>query len=206
MGQWVNPDETDPRTWRGEEPHGAVRHGEDILSVVERADKTGLPYQYEEDVHYTDDVAAFFRTRTYTNARVVYNCGVDANRRVKLLTRGLLWGGDDREQRFQAQYRRSPPPTDTVPFAEYTVWTRYQFGTIERTESGVTFRADDGGPEERLRTLAWSELYEPIRGRIAELELVRNPTFARYRLLELDEWDDYRAQFAYDEDAFALGP
>lgn len=205
MGQWVNPDETDPGTWRGEGPHASVRHGEATLGVLERAAKTGLPYQYEEDVHHTD-IADIFRSRAYTNARVVYNCGVDANRRVKLLTRGVLWGGADRDQRFQAQYRRPPPPCESVPFGEYTVWTRYQFSTIEQTDSGVTFRADDSGPEERLRELAWTELYEPVRERIAELELVRNPAFARYRLTELGEWADYRTGFEYDTDAFALGP
>ena len=206
MGQWVNPDETDPRTWRGEGPHASVRHGEETLGVLERAAKTGLPYQHEEDVHHSEGVAELFRTRAYTNARVVYNCGVDTNRRIKLLTRGLLWGGEDRDQRFQAQYRRPPAPQDTVPFAEYTVWTRYQFGAITRTDAGVTFRADDSGPEERLRELSWADLYEPVRKRIAELELVRNPTFAKYRLEELGEWDEYRAGFAYDTDAFALGP
>ncbi|MBX0321732.1 hypothetical protein EGH21_01680 [Halomicroarcula sp. F13] len=206
MDRWVDPDETDPRTWRGSGPHDDLRRGEEIGTVLQRAARTPLPYQYEEDRYYAEDVAETFRSRQFTNARVVYNCGVDTERRIKMLTRGLFWGGGEDHQRFKAQYRRSPPPTDSIPFEEYTVWTRYQYGHIERTDDGLTFTSGERAPEERLETLAWADLYEPVRQRLVELELVRNPPFARYRLQELDEWDDYRTQFRYDDDAFAMGP
>ncbi|QIO22336.1 hypothetical protein [Haloarcula sp. JP-L23] len=206
MDRWVDPDETDPATWRGSGPHDDLRRGEDVGSVLERAARTPLPYQYEEDRHYSEAVAEIFRTSQFSNARVVYNCGIDAHRRIKVLTRGLLWGGGEDHQRFKAQYRRPPSPTETVPFGEYTVWTRFQYGHIVRTDDGVTFSPGDSAPEEKLETLAWADLYEPVRQRLVELELVRNPPFAKYRLQELDEWEEYRTQFRYDADAFALGP
>ncbi|WP_312617597.1 hypothetical protein [Haloarcula sp. 1CSR25-25] len=115
-------------------------------------------------------------------------------------------GGDETHQRFQAQYRRPPPHTETVPFGEYTVWTRYQYGTIERTDDGLTFAAGEDGPDESLRDRDWASLFDPVRERLAELELVRNPSFSRYRLEELDEWAAYRTRFQYDPGAFAVGP
>lgn len=206
MGRWFDPDESDPTQWRGRGPYDDLRRGEDMLSVLQRATKTSLPYQYEVDVHHTNDVAEQFRTRAYSNARVVYNCGVDVKHRIKLLTRGLLWGNAEPHQRFQAQYRRSAPPSDSVPLGTYTVWMRYQYGTIQRTEDGVTFVAADEDAEETLRALDWDDLYDPVKERLAELELVRNPPFARYRLEERDEWEAYRTRFRYDPDAFSLGP
>lgn len=206
MARWVDPDETDPATWRGQAVGDPARGGQDCLSVVERARRTPLPYQYEEDVHHTEGVAAQFQTRAYTDARVIYNSGIDVQRRIKLLTRGILWGGSETNQRFKAQYRRAGPPTDSVPFEEYTVWSRFQYGAIQQVDDGVTFVPDDSEAEEQMRTLGWAELYEPVRRRLVELELVRNPAFARYRLRELDEWDEFRTQLRYDTSAFAFGP
>ena len=206
MDRWVDPDEADPAQWRGAGPHDDLRRGAGTVSVLERARRTPLPYQYETAVHHTDGVAEQFRSSAYDHARIVYNSGVDARRRIKLLTRGVLWGGDETHQRFQAQYRRPPPPTETVPFGEYTVWTRYQYGTIERTDDGVTFTASEANPDESLRELDWATLFDPVRERLAELELVRNPPFGKYRLEELDEWAAYRTRFQYDPDAFAIGP
>jgi hypothetical protein len=205
MDRWVDPDEADPAQWRGTGPHEDLRRGAETVSVLERAGRSPLPYQHEIDIHHTD-VAEQFRSSEYEHARVVYNSGVDAERRIKLLTRGVLWGGDETHQRFQAQYRRPPPPTETVPFGEYTVWSRYQYGTIERTDDGLTFTANDEGPDESLQDLDWATLFDPVRERLAELELVRNPSFARYRLEELGEWEGYRTRFQYDPDAFAVGP
>ncbi|MFC7077525.1 hypothetical protein [Haloarcula halophila] len=206
MARWVDPDETDPETWRGRATDGPARGGSECFSILQRARKTPLPYQYEEDVHHGEELREQFQRRAYTDARVVYNGGVDVERRIKLLSRGVLWGGPDTNQRFQAQYRRVGPPTESIPFEEYTVWSRFQYGVIERTDDGVTFVADDSEPEEQVRSLDWDELYEPVRQRLVELELVRNPPFARYRLRELDEWDDYRAQLRYDTDAFGFRP
>lgn len=206
MDRWVDPEEADPTQWRGAGPHDDLRRGAETVSVLERARRTPLPYQYELDIHHADGVAEQFRSSEYEHARIVYNSGVDAKRRIKLLTRGVLWGGDETHQRFQAQYRRPPPPTETIPFEEYTVWTRYQYGTIERTDDGLTFTASEANPDETLRELDWATLFDPVRERLAELELIRNPPFGKYRLEELDEWAAYRARFQYDPGTFAVGP
>jgi hypothetical protein len=146
-------------------------------SRYSNARRTPLPYQYELDIHHTDGVADQFQSSEYDHAHVIYNSGVDTDRRIKLLTRGVLWGGDETHQWFQAQYRRPPPPTETVPFGEYTVWTWYQYGTIERTDDGLTFTASEANPDETLRELDWVTLFDPVRKRLAELELVWNPPF-----------------------------
>ncbi|KOX94544.1 hypothetical protein [Haloarcula rubripromontorii] len=206
MDRWVDPDEADPAQWRGRGPYDDLRRGAETVSVLERALRTSLPYQHEVDIHHDDDVAEQFQSSEYEHARVIYNSGVDANRRIKLLTRGVLWGGGETHQRFQAQYRRPPPPAESVPFGEYTVWSRYQYGTIERTDDGLTFTESDETPDESLRELDWGALFDPVQERLAELELVRNPTFGKYRLEELDEWEAYRTRFQYDPGAFAVGP
>ncbi|MFB6223374.1 MAG: hypothetical protein ABEH86_06845 [Haloarcula sp.] len=205
MERWVDPDETDPEQWRGTQ-HGDLRRGSETVSVFKRAIQTPLPYQYEVDIHHTDGVSDQFETHEYEHARVIYNSGVDTKRRLKLLARGVFWGGDETHQRFQAQYRRSPPPTDSVPFQEYTVWSRYRYGTIKRTDDGMTFHENGDGPEESLRTLDWDKLFNPVKERIAELELIRNPPFAKYRLEEIGEWEAYRTRFRYDTDVFATSP
>ncbi|WP_276271213.1 hypothetical protein [Haloarcula litorea] len=202
MDRWVDPDETDPEAWGG----SAAVEGGGVRSVLERADATPLPYQYEVDLLHEGGVAETFRSREYERARVIYNCGVDAERRVKLLTRGVLWGGEERHQRFKAQYRREPPPTETVPFGEYTVWTRFQYGTIEPNDDGATFVPDESDAGETMQDLDWADLYAPVQRRLAELELARNPAFARYRLEESGEWADVRAALAFDPTAFAVGP
>jgi hypothetical protein len=206
MDRWVDPDEADPAQWRGTGPYDDLRRGAETVSVLERASQTPLPYQYEIESHHTAGVAEQFRSGEYQHARIVYNSGVDTKRRIKLLARGVLWGGDETHERFQAQYRRPPPPTESVPFGEYTVWTRRQYGTIERTGDGLTFTASEASPDESLRDRDWATLSDPVRERLAELELVRNPAFARYRLSELEEWTAYRTRFQYDPDVFALGP
>jgi hypothetical protein len=206
MNRWVDPDEADPARWRGTGPHDGLRRGEETVSVFERAHRPPLPYQCEVVIHHNNGVAEQFRSSEYEHARIVYNSGVDTDRRIKLLARRVLWGGDGTHQRFQAQYRRPPPPTETVPFGGYTVWTRYQYGTIERVDGGLTFTASEANPGETLRELDWGELFDPVRERLAELELVRNPSFGKYRLEELGEWAAYRTRFQYDPGAFAIGP
>jgi len=206
----VPPDssEHDPTTWRGSSLRDEVRTGADVRSVLERAHETQIPYQYEsEELLKGDHVAEMFRTRGYTRVRVIYNCGVESNSRIKLFTRGHFWGGDDEHQRFQAQYRREPRPTETIPFDTYEVWMRYQYGTIERDSAGnVVFVSDADQDGETLRRLDWPELYPPVKRRLAELELVRNPAFARYRLLEREEWDEFERSFRYDPIVFGVGP
>jgi len=206
MVRWFDPEEADPARWRGEGPHDDLRCGDETVSVLDRAIRTPVPYQYEVDIHHDADVAEQFRSHEYDNARVIYNCGIDETRRIKLLTRGVFWGGSGPHQRFQAQYRRPPPPAEDPPFGEYTVWSRYHHGTIEQTDGGVAFVEDDTGPHETMRTLEWDDLFDPVKERLVELELIRNPEFARYRLVERGEWEEYRTRFRYDTDAFAVGP
>lgn len=206
----VPPDsrDRDPTAWRGQTLQDDVRIGDDIRTVLQRAAETRKPYQYKADEFlHGDHIAEMFRSREYTHARVVYDCGLEANGRIKLLTRGHFWGSDDAHQRFQAQYRRPPVPTETIPFDSYEVWMRYRFGTVERSDGGsIRFVADPDRDGESLRSLDWDSLYQPVQRRLAELELVRNPEFARYRLLEHGEWDDVRNLFRYDPTAFAVGP
>lgn len=206
MDEWVDPEEADPSQWRRTGPHDELRRGTETISVVERASRTSLPYQYEIEIHHTDNVADQFQSSEYEHARITYNSSIDTEGRIKLLTRGVLWGGGERHQRFQVQYRRPPPPTEMVPFGTYTAWSRYRYGSIEKTDDGVTFTAADEEAGESLRDLDWETMFDPVQERIAELELVRNPSFAKYRLKEVDEWETYRTRFQYDPDVFAMGP
>ncbi|GGK69458.1 hypothetical protein [Haloarcula sebkhae] len=206
MDRWIDPDETDPAQWRQTGPHDELRRGTEMISVAERAVQTAIPYQYEIKIHHTDNVADQFRTSEYEHARVTYNSSIDREKRIKLLTRGVLWGGDEDHQRFQVQYRRPPPPAETVPFGTYSAWSRYQYGSIEETDDGVTFTPADEELGESLRDLDWEAMFDPVQERLVELELVRNPAFAKYRLEQMDEWTTYRTRFRYDPDVFGVGP
>lgn len=203
-----DPSDRDPTTWRGRSLQDEVRTGEDLRSVLQRAHETEIPYEYEDDELLTGDhVTEMFRTREYTRVRVVYDCRVESSGRISLSTQGHFWGGGDEHQRYKAEYRRPAIPTETVPFDTYEVWMRYQFGTVEREEDGsISFVADHDRDGETLRSLDWDEVYPPIQKRLVELELVRNPAFARYRLLEVDEWTDVEISFAYDPTVFGVGP
>jgi hypothetical protein len=207
MGNYVDPDETDPSKWRGSAGDRGTG-GDDLRSVVERALATTEPYRRREAKLYGPEVVREeFDTRDYHHAKVYFDCGVTADGGVKLLTRGYLWGDDERHQRYKSQYRREPDPTDEPPFGAYTVWNQYQFGTASRDGDGtLQFEPDPDESGEYLRSVDWDALYTPVRVRLAELELVRNPAFARYRLEELGGWEDYGASLRYDPDAFAVGP
>jgi hypothetical protein len=114
MGDYVDPNETDPSTWRGSTPRDGRDGGRAaIRSVVERALATETPYQ-----------------RTGTR---VYGPSV----------------------------------------------VRAEFDSRD---------------------------YTPVQGRLVELELVRNPPFARYRLDECGEWTEFGRPLTYDLDAFDAGP
>lgn len=204
----TDPADRDPKAWRGAERFEDIRTGAATRSVLERAHGTAVPYQDEDDELLTDErLFEEFRSREYTRVRVHYNCGVEANGRIKLFTQGHFWGGDDEHQRFKAQYRRAPPPTETVPFDTYEVWMRFQYGTVERVDGGtVEFRPDTERTGEELRELPYEELYTPVQQRLVELELVRNPPLARHVLMEQDRWEDDAAWLRYDPDAFDIPP
>lgn len=198
---WVDPDETDPEQWAGDETEERSR-----TSVYERALKTPRPFEREDKLLLQGpSVAEEFRTRGYERARVDYHFAVESDGRIKLLARGYLWGSDERHQRFRAQYRREGEPTESVPFDEYLAWMRYQFGTIEIEDGRLSFEAD-GDRNERTRRLAWTELFAPDRLRLAELELVRNPALARYVLRDRGDWRDIEDALRYNPEAFGVGP
>lgn len=201
---WIDPHETDAAAWTG----GSEGRERELRTVCERAIQTPVPYQRSYHVHlHGAAVSTEFNSRAYDNAHLECTIAVEDSTRVKLLTKGHLWGDGEEHQRFRAQYRREPDPTDTVPFGEYSTWVRYQFGTVSRGDDGaVHFEIDPRGTHEETRVLAWENLFEIDQLRLAEGELVRNPPFARYVLRERDDWDAVRDALRYDPDAFAVGP
>ncbi|MUV89147.1 hypothetical protein GJ629_03890 [Halapricum sp. CBA1109] len=202
----MDPDDRNPDSWRRTSLRDGLRCGSEVRTVVERAHATRLPYQYEyETVSSGPRVADEFGTREYTNARVRFNCGVEGNGRVKLLTQGHFWGGPDRHQRFKAQYRRAPPPTETVPFDGYETWVNYRYGVVERDGDSIEFVPSEDGGEE-VRPIEWAEMFAPVQRRLVELELVRNPPLARYVLEDIGEWEAFASALRYDVDAFDVGP
>lgn len=202
MTPWIDPDETARETWAGgPEPDGESR------SVYERAHATSLPYERREDFTVQGpDVAAEYRSAAYDHAKLDYHIGVDAKGRVKLLSKGHLWGAEETHRRFRIQYRRAAEPTDRLPFEEYTAWVRLQTGTVSREDGTLHFDPDPAQTEERTLTLEWPQMYSSDQIRIAEAELVRNPPLARYALLTHDLWEDVRDTLRYNPDAFDRGP
>ena len=203
MSPWIDPNETDPETWTGEPARPSATR-----SVYERAHDTTLPYERTEALTLSGpDIAEEFDTRAYDNVKLHYNIAVDADGRVKLLSKGHLWGNEETHQRFRVQYRRRPEPTDVAPFEEYSVWMRFRRGTVDRTpDGGISFEPDPTQTEEQTLTLAWPDLYSTDQIRIAEAELVRNPPLARYALQTLDLWEDVRDALRYNPDAFERSP
>ena len=201
---WIDPDETDPETWTGEPERRS-----EVRSVYERAHATSLPYERTENVNLAgDDVADEFRTMAYDRVKLHYNIGVDVEGRVKVLTKGHLWGDEETHQRFRIQYRRPAEPTTIRPFEEYSIWVRYQSGTVRREgeQETLTFEPDPTQTEEKTRTIEWPEMYSIDQLRIAEAELVRNPPLARYALRTLELWDDLCDTLRYNPDAFERSP
>lgn len=198
---YIDPSETDPSAWGGDE--GDERP---LRTVYERAHATPVPYERDDLlVRHGDALTEAFRTREYEHARVAYHLAVEADGRVKLLTKGHLWGGGERHQRFRAQYRRESEPSDTDPFTAYTAWIRFQFGTVGRSDGGLTFQPDADATEVS-RTLDWDDLFRSDQLRLAELELVRNPPLARYVLRDRGRWDAVRDSLRYSPEAFVVGP
>lgn len=202
MAPWIDPDETDPRTWTGES-----QTRDDIRTVYERAHATSLPYERRESLTLSGpDVADEFRTREYDKVKLRYNIGVDTQGRVKLLSKGHLWGTEETHQRFRIQYRRPAEPTTVPPFEEYSTWLRYRSGTVHREEGTISFEPDPEQTEEQTHTLGWKEMYSTDQLRIAEAELVRNPPLARYVLGQRGLWDDICDALRYNPAAFDRGP
>lgn len=202
MSPWIDPDETDPEMWTGEQPDRS-----DHRSVYERAHETTLPYQRREGLTLSDpDVADEFWTAAYDSVKLHYNIGVDVEGRVKLLSKGHLWGAEESHRRFRIQYRRPAEPTTVPPFEEYSAWIRYQSGTVRREDGEITFEAAPSETEEETHTFDWQEMYSADQLRLAEAELVRNPPLARYALRRQGLWADVRDALRYNPVAFDWEP
>lgn len=202
MSPWIDPDETDRETWTGESNRQTASR-----SVYERAHATSLPYERRDDVLLSGPhVAAEFENAAFDHAKLHYRIGVDTEGRVKLLSKGHLWGSEETHQRFRIQYRRPPEPTETPPFEVYTAWVRFQTGTVSRSEDTLSFDPNPTKTRENSFTLAWPKMYSADQLRIAEAELVRNPALARYALVAHGLWDDVCDTFRYNPDAFERSP
>ena len=81
-------------------------------------------------------------------------------------------------------FSRAADPTDSVP---YERWLRFQRGDVSGDEY-IHFEPTAGAVEEERTREEWDDLDWATRIRLAELELVRNEPFARYRLQEHGEW------------------
>lgn len=203
MAPWIDPNETDPETWAGSSALPSEQR-----SVYERAHDTSRPYERTETLTLSgSDISEEFDTKSYDRAKLHYSIAVDAEGRVKILSKGHLWGNEETHQRFRVQYRRPPEPTDVPPFEEYSAWMRYRTGSVSRDEDGtIIFEPNPAETEEQTLSLAWSELYSTDQIRVAEAELVRNPALARYALETLDLWADVRDVFRYHPAAFDRSP
>lgn len=208
LGPWNDPREYRQELWSGRTD--PIRRGDDIRDVLRRAIETGTPYRRRgETVHSGEGLADLFETRTYRHARIGYDATLGADGSVKVLLKGNLWGSEDRDQRFRIQHRREEGPTASIPFDEYDTWVRYQFGDVESDASarnGWPRFQPTQRPIDEDRSLPWADLFPLDRRLLAEVELVRNPAFARYRLRELDDWEDVRDDLKWDLDAFSIGP
>lgn len=202
MDPWIDAREARRERWDRSVP----RTADSLRSVVERATETALPYRRSGEITFgPPHVQEEFEDRAYQHARLDFDASIEANRRVKLLVKGHLWGDDEHHRRLRAQYRRSAPPTETVPFGDYRRWVRYQNGEIHREDGGLTFEPA-GEPRESTERLPWSDLVSPVQWLLVELELIRNPPFARYRLAEQDRWGSFSDLFRYHTGAFSVGP
>jgi hypothetical protein len=195
---WIEPQETERATW------GVTDSGpESPPSVYERAHAAARPYErYESLTLAGPDVQAAFESAAYDHAKLHYHIAVDSAGRVKLLSKGHLWGPESDHQRFRIQYRREAEPTETPPFDEYDAWARFRTGRVERDGDGLTFEADPDRTRERTMTLSWPEMFATDQLRLAEAELVRNPPLARYVLSTQDLWADVRDTLRYHPAAF----
>jgi hypothetical protein len=65
---------------------------------------------------------------------------------------------------------------------------------FEDGDEYIDFEPTTGDVEEAEQNRTWTALPWAVRLRVAELELVRNTPFARYRLRELESWDAIRGR------------
>lgn len=202
MTAWIDPNDTRSSWDRDREESLPDR----IQPTVERAHEVSLPFQYREQRSFDGTLSDVeVEGVDYTSGEYIVNAGVTPQRLLKLHVRGLLWqdDGPEKGRRFKLQVVREEPPTDTVPYGEYDIWQRYQFGrvTVDPVE-GPSFEPERESKQTDRTVSPFGVLQKPLRLHISELELVRNPEFAKYRLAERDEWEEYGAVFRWRADAF----
>jgi hypothetical protein len=199
---WIDPH--DSRSSWGRDPEEDLP--DRIRPTIERAHEATVPYQYREHRTFDETLSEVVLDGVeYTSGEYVVDGGVTADRKLKLHARGLLWRADDpgTARRFKLQIVREGPPTETVPYGEYDVWQRYQFGHVTVDDiDGPAFEPQTDSSRTERSVASFDDLLEPVRLHVSELELVRNPSFARYRLDERDEWAAYGAVFRWKADAF----
>lgn len=202
MTAWIDPH--DSRSGWGRDREEPVP--ERIRPTIERAVEASVPFQYREHRSFDGTLAGVEVDGVdYTSGETVVNGGVTGDRALKLHVRGLLWRDDDpgRARRFKLQLVREAPPTETLPYGEYDAWQRFQFGrvTVDDIE-GPSFEPEADSSQTKRSVADFDDLLEPLKLHVSELELVRNAPFARYRLLEREEWEPYGAVFRWKADAF----
>jgi hypothetical protein len=114
-------------------------------------------------------------------------------------------GGAEADRRFKSLFTRAADPTETVPFGTYDRWHRSQCGEVTGFETGdeyIQFDPTEGAIEEGRAGHEWESMSWGVRRRLAELELIRDAAFARYRLRELDSWDAVRNTLHWKPSAF----
>lgn len=200
---WIDPHESDASAWAGT----ADPPPEPIAPTMERAHDAGPRVSYQDAVSLgPEELSDEFPASGYRHAYFQFDLDLRFDTTIRLLSRGYVWDGSEPDQRFRVLYRRPASPTRTVPCGQYAVWTRFQYGCVTGVHrEDVSFSGRDE-PEDEKRLVSWSELQEPIRVRLAELELARNPPFAKYRLEAIEAWADMDAAIRWRPHAFGERP
>ncbi|WP_251329134.1 hypothetical protein [Haloplanus pelagicus] len=205
MKVWIDPKETAAGTW-GTSEVPSDTSGSPAVPVIERAVGTRYPIQYADGAFLTPKTAEGTDVPGPGGyARLQFNCAVDGAGTIKLTARGYRWGDDESAMRFKSLFSREPTPTETIPFESYERWLRSQHGVVKGFVEGdeyIDFEPAEEEIEEGRDQCAWADLRWAVRLRLAELELVRNPAFARYRLQERDEWEAVRGTLRWKPTAF----
>jgi len=205
MKVWVDPKETAAGAWGGVDDDSTAPAPSPTVPVMERAVAARPPIQYTDGAYLAPAAEGADGTDRDSYARVQFNCAVNRAGTIKLTGRGYRWGGEESAVRFKSLFTREADPTETVPFDTYERWLRLQRGEVTGFEDGdeyIHFEPTEGAIEEGRKQRAWAELRWAVRLRLAELELVRNAPFARYRLQERDEWETIRGTLRWKPTAF----
>lgn len=197
---WIDPHDANPEAWGGKQHRPPP---EPIPPTLERARDAGPRLSYQDAVVLgPEELGDEFPNANYRHAYFQFDLDLRFDTTIRLLSRGYVWDGDEPDQRFRVLYRRPKSPTRTVPFGDYAVWTRYEYGRVEDINRDEVVFEGSGDATDVKRITQWHDLQEPVRIALAELELARNPSFAKYRLEELDAWADIDTAIRWRPHAF----